>query len=113
MIKTILSTVVLSSMYSGIPPYQLATEPLPNPAIAKLSHEIRTPLGIILSSAELIDRYSQNWTEETRQKHVQWIKEAALELTQLLNRQEFAELFCGSATHDPETTRSPIEREEL
>ncbi|WP_229254112.1 sensor histidine kinase KdpD [Dyadobacter sp. NIV53] len=49
------------------------------------SHEFRTPLGTILSSASLIGRYSKTEEEDKRQKHVQRIKSAVTNLTEILN----------------------------
>ncbi|WP_229208714.1 PAS domain-containing sensor histidine kinase [Dyadobacter luticola] len=49
------------------------------------SHEFRTPLATILSSASLIGRYNTTEEEEKRQKHVQRIKSAVTNLTEILN----------------------------
>jgi signal transduction histidine kinase len=49
------------------------------------SHEFRTPLATILSSASLIGRYAKTEEEEKRQKHVQRIKSAVNNLTEILN----------------------------
>ncbi|GLU55689.1 hypothetical protein Dfri01_51500 [Dyadobacter frigoris] len=49
------------------------------------SHEFRTPLATILSSASLIGRYAKTEEEEKRQKHVQRIKSAVTNLTEILN----------------------------
>jgi len=49
------------------------------------SHEFRTPLGTILSSASLIGRYAKTEEEDKRQKHVQRIKSAVTNLTEILN----------------------------
>lgn len=49
------------------------------------SHEFRTPLATILSSASLIGRYSTGEEEDKRQKHVQRIKSAVNNLTEILN----------------------------
>lgn len=49
------------------------------------SHEFRTPLATILSSASLIGRYGTTEEEEKRQKHVQRIKSAVTNLTEILN----------------------------
>jgi len=49
------------------------------------SHEFRTPLGTILSSASLIGRYPKTEEEDKRQKHVQRIKSAVTNLTEILN----------------------------
>lgn len=49
------------------------------------SHEFRTPLATILSSASLIGRYPKSEEEDKRQKHVQRIKSAVTNLTEILN----------------------------
>lgn len=49
------------------------------------SHEFRTPLATILSSASLIGRYAKSEEEDKRQKHVQRIKSAVTNLTEILN----------------------------
>lgn len=49
------------------------------------SHEFRTPLATILSSASLIGRYTTTEEEEKRHKHVQRIKSAVTNLTEILN----------------------------
>ncbi len=49
------------------------------------SHEFRTPLATILSSASLIGRYVHTEDDEKRQKHVQRIKSAVNNLTEILN----------------------------
>jgi PAS domain S-box-containing protein len=49
------------------------------------SHEFRTPLATILSSASLISRYTTTEEEEKRHKHVQRIKSAVTNLTEILN----------------------------
>ena len=53
--------------------------------IAMISHEYRTPLTIILSSAELLERYRQQYTEEQKLKHYHRIQTAVEELTQLVD----------------------------
>lgn len=49
------------------------------------SHEFRTPLATILSSASLIGRYVRTEDNEKREKHVQRIKSAVNNLTEILN----------------------------
>lgn len=49
------------------------------------SHEFRTPLATILSSASLIGRYATTEEQEKRQKHVDRIKSAVTNLTEILN----------------------------
>jgi PAS domain S-box-containing protein len=49
------------------------------------SHEFRTPLATMLSSVSLIGRYRTTDDDEKRQKHVQRIKSAINNLTEILN----------------------------
>ena len=53
--------------------------------IAMVSHEYRTPLTTILSSAELLERYTQLFTEENKLKHYRRIQITANALTELVN----------------------------
>ena len=49
------------------------------------SHEFRTPLSTVLSSASLIGKYKTEEEDEKRQKHVNRIKSAVINLTGILN----------------------------
>lgn len=49
------------------------------------SHEFRTPLSTVLSSASLISKYKTTDDDEKRQKHVERIKSAVSNLTNILN----------------------------
>jgi PAS domain S-box-containing protein len=53
--------------------------------ITTASHEFRTPLGTILSSASLIGRYNSEEEAEKRHKHIDRIKSAVNNLTEILN----------------------------
>lgn len=53
--------------------------------VTTASHEFRTPLGTILSSASLISRYSQEEDTEKRNKHIERIRSAVTNLTEILN----------------------------
>jgi PAS domain S-box-containing protein len=53
--------------------------------IATVSHEYRTPLTTILSSAELLERYADQFTEENKLKHYRRIQRTASFLSQLVN----------------------------
>lgn len=53
--------------------------------ITTASHEFRTPLGTILSSVSLIGRYDASADSEKRRKHVERIKSAVNNLTEILN----------------------------
>ena len=53
--------------------------------VTMASHEFRTPLTTILSSAELLKRYSSKWSEEKKLTHFQRIQVAVKHMTELLN----------------------------
>jgi PAS domain S-box-containing protein len=53
--------------------------------ISMTSHEFRTPLSTILFSAELLEAYSQNWTNEKKNEHLHRIQSAVDRMTQLLD----------------------------
>ncbi|MGL5194968.1 MAG: response regulator, partial [Chroococcales cyanobacterium] len=44
--------------------------------ITTISHEFRTPMSVILSSAELLQVYSDTWPEDRKETHYQRIKTA-------------------------------------
>lgn len=53
--------------------------------VSMASHEFRTPLGGILTSANLIARYSRPEDEPKREKHIYTIKKSVKNLTNILN----------------------------
>lgn len=53
--------------------------------ITTASHEFRTPLGTILSSVSLISRYQNSDEQSKREKHIDRIKSAVNNLTEILN----------------------------
>jgi PAS domain S-box-containing protein len=53
--------------------------------ITMTSHEFRTPLCTILSSADLLELYGRQWTEEKRLEHLQRIQTAVQRMTHLLD----------------------------
>ncbi|MBX2977568.1 MAG: PAS domain S-box protein, partial [Ignavibacteriaceae bacterium] len=53
--------------------------------IATVSHEFRTPLAALLSSSQMIQRYSKNWSEEKLNDHYNRISSTVNYLTQLLD----------------------------
>ncbi len=53
--------------------------------VSMASHEFRTPLTSILSSAELLSKYTQTEQQSNREKHVHRIKNAVNNLTAILN----------------------------
>lgn len=53
--------------------------------VSMASHEFRTPLSTIMSSADLIDRYTEGPEKERVEKHVKRIRIKVRELTAMLN----------------------------
>ncbi len=53
--------------------------------VTMASHEFRTPLSTILSSAEIIRKYSHKLSEEKKLQHLEQIQFAVKNMTQLLN----------------------------
>ncbi|MFN7013628.1 MAG: ATP-binding protein [Bacteroidia bacterium] len=53
--------------------------------VTTASHEFRTPLGTILSSVSLIARYQNTEDQSKREKHIERIKSAVNNLTEILN----------------------------
>lgn len=52
--------------------------------VSMTSHEFRTPLTTVLSSAELLEHYSNRWTEEKKLNHIYRIQGSVKHLVQLL-----------------------------
>ena len=53
--------------------------------VSMASHEFRTPLTTILSSANLISKYTQQDQQEPREKHIDRIRKSVQNLTAILN----------------------------
>ena len=53
--------------------------------VSLTSHEFRTPLTTILSSAEMLEHYSERWSAERRLEHLQRIQTSVKYMTGLLN----------------------------
>lgn len=53
--------------------------------VSTASHEFRTPLSTILSSASLIEKYSESDQQGKREKHINRIKSAVANLTDILD----------------------------
>lgn len=53
--------------------------------IATVSHEFRTPLSALLSSSQMIQRYSKNWSEEKLKQHYNRIESTVKYLTHILD----------------------------
>lgn len=74
--------------------------------VTMTSHEFRTPLTTILSSAELLERYSPRWSDEKKLNHLQRIQTTVKHMTRLLNdvlligKAEAGKLECKPAPLD-------------
>lgn len=53
--------------------------------LSMTSHQFRTPLSTILTSAELLEHYGDQWPVEKKMAHILRIQEAATNLNHLLN----------------------------
>ena len=53
--------------------------------VSLASHEFRTPLATILSSAELLKRYTEAHQQDRRERHIARIRKAVIHLTDVLN----------------------------
>ncbi|WP_392534709.1 ATP-binding protein [Nostoc sp. C117] len=49
------------------------------------SHEFRTPLAAIHSSAELLEHYRHQWSDERQNTHLRRIQKSVMQMTQLLD----------------------------
>jgi len=74
-----------------------------NRLISSISHEFRTPLSAIISSTELLEYYSQRWSEEKKLEILGRISYSANKLTSLIedilvySRAEGGKLQCNRA----------------
>lgn len=74
--------------------------------ISTASHEFRTPLSAIISSTELLEHYSQRWSEEKKVEILSRISQSANKLTRLIedilvySRAEEGKLNCTRARLD-------------
>ncbi len=50
------------------------------------THEFKTPLSTILSSAELLENYSDHWSREKQVEHIRRIAKAATRIVQMLDQ---------------------------
>lgn len=53
--------------------------------VSMASHEFRTPLTTVLSSANLISKYTEGDQQSSREKHIERIKKSVQNLTSILN----------------------------
>jgi PAS domain S-box-containing protein len=71
--------------------------------VSMASHEFRTPLSTILSSIALVSRYETTEGQEQRLKHIQRIKSAVNNLTNILNDfLSLSKLEEGKVEHKPQ-----------
>jgi PAS domain S-box-containing protein len=78
--------------------------------ITTASHEFRTPLATVLSSVSLIGEYTESKDQDKRLKHINRIKSAVHNLTQILNDfLSLSKLEEGIVRNEPE----PIDLEEF
>jgi PAS domain S-box-containing protein len=74
--------------------------------VSMVSHEFRTPLGIIMSSAEILERYLARLTPEQRSEHLQAIHHSVqrmsgmMEEVLVLGRVEAGKMECKPAALD-------------
>lgn len=52
--------------------------------ISMTSHEFRSPLSSILMSVELLDNFSEQWSDEKKNRYLQRIKQCTINMTNLL-----------------------------
>lgn len=78
--------------------------------VATVSHEYRTPLTTILSSTEMLQKYSDRLTPEKKQTHFQRVKQSVEHLTNLVNDMIFIE---QAGTQALEFNPTPVNVEEL
>lgn len=53
--------------------------------VSMTSHQFRTPLSTILSSADLLEFYIEQWPTDRKLEHVQRIQTAVMTMTQMMN----------------------------
>ncbi|NEO33036.1 MAG: response regulator [Symploca sp. SIO3C6] len=64
-------------------------EQIKSQLLATISQEYRTPLATILSSSQLLERYSSRWTDKKKHQHLQRIQATVEQLTKLSNDAAF------------------------
>lgn len=68
-----------------------------------VSHEFRTPLAVILSSADLVDRYGERLTPEKRLRHLREIQKQVQTMIALLDDVlDFSKAQAGKMEFDPQ-----------
>lgn len=77
-----------------------------NRLISTVSHEFRTPLSAIISSTELLEQYSQRWSDEKKLEILGRIRQAADKLTGLI---EDVLLYSRTRDGDLECNRTNLD----
>ena len=82
--------------------------------VTTISHEFRTPLSIILSSADILERYSDKLTEDSRRTRFTHIREAVGRITTLLEEAlQLGTLQAGEIAVKPEPVNVAIVCEQV
>ena len=82
--------------------------------VTTISHEFRTPLSIILSSADILERYSDKLTEDARRTRFAHIREASRRITTLLEEAlQLGTLQAGEVAVKPEPVNVAIACEQV
>lgn len=72
--------------------------------VATISHEFRTPLGIVLASADILDRYFERLEPDQRREHLRDIQESALGMArQMENVLVFGRIEANRLQFNPAT----------
>jgi K+-sensing histidine kinase KdpD len=58
--------------------------------ISSISHELRTPLTTILASAELLEYYQDQWSDEQKIQYLKQIKISSLAIRSILDSEDFS-----------------------
>ncbi|MGQ9849077.1 MAG: ATP-binding protein [Aggregatilineaceae bacterium] len=82
--------------------------------VMTISHEFRTPLSIILSSADILERYSDKLTQDARRTRFAHIREASRRITTLLEEAlQLGTLQAGEVAVKPEPVNVAIACEQV
>lgn len=82
--------------------------------VMTISHEFRTPLSIILSSADILERYNDKLTQDARRTRFAHIREASRRITTLLEEAlQLGMLQAGEVAVKPEPVNVAIACEQV
>ena len=65
--------------------------------VSMVSHEFRTPLGVVMSAADVLDRYFERLTPEKRRRHLDMVRDSTRRLAALI--EEVLLLSCMEGGH--------------